>query len=176
MTYTTAASQVYTNLETLNDILIYEELGFITWNARKKTGKLSPPIQPGREYLGKKARCSIRTVSRSTSRLEKLGFLRKSQHRRHDGTWRSNWYRLAAGQADRIRYVLMRPFKGHHRGTRMAHITKNINNLPSTPDQRGRFFPEKSASSCLQGLRERAAAGKDQANAPPPAGTFGRGE
>lgn len=176
MTYATHALPFYTEFRSVNDARIYEQLGYINHHARKRQNRLHPALHPTRAWLARRCGCSITTVSRRTSHLAKAGLLRKIQTKDKHGNWRPTWYWLAAGPADRIRYAIARAFKRFNRVSSMAHITRTNDN-PSTPSiERDGPARETALLSWLKRARAGAAAGKNDGNAPPPAGLFGRGE
>src|SRR5262245_42270740 len=65
---------------------------------------------PSREYLGRKLQCSVRSISRHTNKLRRLGLLRiqPRRYRRRDGTWttRSNLYQVLTFIGAKIRRLL----------------------------------------------------------------------
>jgi len=87
-----------------SDIKTFEQIGFLC-KLRRKRGLL-PFCIPGRAYLSRKTGYSIRTVSRSTTRLVAAGLLQKRQRRPTRGQWQSNLYRPVSARFWRLSAVI----------------------------------------------------------------------
>jgi DNA-binding transcriptional ArsR family regulator len=87
----TFPTDIYQQLDGI-DFRLLDELAFLCKQQRQRTG--AAYCCPGREYLARKVDCDIGTISRHTSKLERLGLLEKIQRRPVRGQWRSCLYRL----------------------------------------------------------------------------------
>lgn len=82
---------IYQQLDGI-DFRLLDELAYLCKQQRQRS--TAAYCCPGREYLAKKVGCDVGTVSRHTSKLEKLGLIEKIQRRPIRGQWRSCLYRL----------------------------------------------------------------------------------
>lgn len=132
--------EIYRQLDGI-DFRLLDELAFLCKQQQKRTG--AAYCCPGREYLAAKTGCDVGTISRHTTKLEKLGLLEKIQRRPVRGQWRSCLYRLRSWVSWRLGQVagmLRKVGKGKsaeqetHRvrlGARIAHPYEN--NVFKTP-------------------------------------------
>lgn len=74
------------------DFRILNEIAFLSKQQKRRTG--SAYCCPGREYLAGKVGCDIWTISRHTSKLERLGILIKKQRRPIRGIYQTCLYKL----------------------------------------------------------------------------------
>lgn len=76
------------------DFRLLDHIAFLA----KCTARTSPSgahyCTPGRAWLAAQLQCSVRTVSRTTARLARLGVLSKQQRRPRNGHWSTNLYRI----------------------------------------------------------------------------------
>lgn len=85
------------------DFRLLDELAFLCKQQRQRTR--AAYCCPGREYLARKVGCDVGTISRHTSKLEKLGLIEKIQRRPIRGQWRSCLYRLRSWVSWRLGQV-----------------------------------------------------------------------
>ena len=102
------------------DYRILDELAFLSKQQQKKSG--AAYAMPGRAYLSQKLGCSVRTISRSISRLKRLGILDSTQRRPVRGRWKTNLYKIRSWIGWRLGQLSGTLRKLSHRGPRMAHI------------------------------------------------------
>jgi DNA-binding transcriptional ArsR family regulator len=93
---------IYRQLDGI-DFRLLDELTFLCRKQRQRTG--AAYCCPGREYLAGKVGCDVGTISRHTSKLERLGLLEKLQRRPVRGQWRSCLYRLRSWVSWRLGQV-----------------------------------------------------------------------
>jgi DNA-binding transcriptional ArsR family regulator len=98
----TFPTDIYQQLDGI-DFRLLDELAFLCQQQRQRTG--AAYCCPGREYLARKVDCDIGTISRHTSKLERLGLLEKIQRRPVRGQWRSCLYRLRSWVSWRLGQV-----------------------------------------------------------------------
>ena len=135
--------EIYQQLDGI-DFRLLDELAFLCKQQRQRTG--AAYCCPGREYLATKVDCDVGTISRHTSKLEKLGLLEKIQRRPIRGQWRSCLYRLRSWVSWRLGQIagMLRkvgksrsPEKIPHRVRPAARIThkyeNNVLQAPSKP-------------------------------------------
>lgn len=117
------------------DFRLLDHLAFLSRLTAKRSPANAHYCTPGRAWLADRLGCSLRTVSRTTARLARLGVLQVQQRRPRNGNWSTNLYRIihrsgwrAAAFAQQIRALA-------HRATRPARLAspvreKNINRRP----------------------------------------------
>lgn len=83
------------------DFQLLDHLLFLSHSNARRNNSPALYSWPGREWLAAKLRCSVRTITRHTTRLAAAGLLRRVQRRPEHGQWRSNLYVIlgAAGRA-----------------------------------------------------------------------------
>jgi DNA-binding transcriptional ArsR family regulator len=134
---------IYQQLDGI-DFRLLDELAFLCRKQRQRTG--AAYCCPGREYLARKVDCDIGTISRHTTKLERLGLIEKIQRRPVRGQWRSCLYRLRSWVSWRLGQIagMLRKVgkarsteKNSHRvrpDARIAHAYENSAPRPhSTP-------------------------------------------
>jgi len=134
-----------------SDLKTFEEIAFLC-KLRRKRGLL-PFCIPGRSYLSRKTGYSIRTVSRSTSRLVAAGLLQKRQRRPARGQWQSNLYRPVSARFWKLSAAIGELFSPEavsspDRGPRLAYKPEQENRKNLQIKKNGaKLLPEKPIST-----------------------------
>lgn len=74
------------------DFRVLDEITYLIRCRLKKDRRAAQYCAPGRAYLAGKIKVSIRTISRSLTKLHRLGIIKRVQRRRKDGVWQTNLY------------------------------------------------------------------------------------
>lgn len=114
------------------DFRLLDELTFLARQQRKRTG--ASYAIPGRKYLAVRLGVCIRTVSRSVSRLKRLGILDAIQRRPVRGIWQTNLYKIRSWLGWRLGQISGALRTTPHRETQKARITSVRTELVTPPD------------------------------------------
>jgi hypothetical protein len=146
---------IYQQLDGI-DFRLLDELAYLCNQQRQRTG--AAYCCPGRDYLAGKVGCDRGTISRHTTKLERLGVLEKIQRRPLRGQWRSCLYRLRSWVGWRLGQVagMLRkigkaraPGPTAHRvrpSARIAHKYENNASKPPSKPLNTPLSPEQIAA------------------------------
>jgi len=104
------------------DMRLLDEIGYLSRIAAQRSPKRAHYAMPGRRWLAERLGCSVRTVTRITTKLARLGILNKRQRRPVRGRWQTCLYACVApagwaavALATRIRSITNRRPKVAHK-------------------------------------------------------------
>jgi DNA-binding MarR family transcriptional regulator len=122
-----------------SDFRILHRLQSLWEHAGRTNPKAAPFIQPSQKWIGAECGCTRETASRSTTRLHRLGLIRKTFRRRHrDGRQLTCLYQLVPAAARHLARLKAAAENTFHRVIRSAHeITLTCNSLTGQT-QKGR--------------------------------------
>ena len=78
------------------DMRLLDEIGYLSRIAAQRSPKRAHYAMPGRRWLAERLGCSVRTVTRITTKLAHLGILNKRQRRPVRGRWQTCLYACVA--------------------------------------------------------------------------------
>lgn len=90
--------RTWMNLRT-RDAQLIEHLAFLSLCQQRTSPRHAAYCTPGRRHLAATLHCSVRTITRHTSRLHRDGVIERVQRRKVEGRWQTNLYRLIARAA-----------------------------------------------------------------------------
>jgi DNA-binding transcriptional ArsR family regulator len=105
------------------DVRLLEQLHWMGIAYQARTKAKAPYAWPSRAWLAARLGISIRTVSRHTSKLQRLELLRVTVRRQERGRWQSNLYQLTG----RIARAIASTWR------RLVHALPRDNNGPLAP-------------------------------------------
>lgn len=115
------------------DFAILDNLAFLSRLRARQSPNGAHYATPGRAWLAQQCGVSIRTITRRTTRLKRIGALDKFQRRPIDGKWQTNLYALVG----RASWLVVRSMQGLHRGSHRRPETAHKPPQEGKADLRG---------------------------------------
>lgn len=126
--------QTWNQLSSL-DIRLLDELAYLSRRQAEHSPTGAHYCHPGRKWLAQRLACSVETITRSTTKLKRLGLLHKFQRRPVAGHWQTCLYRLihwTAWHAAAIRNAITTTASRLSKVAHIASTKKRVDN-PSAP-------------------------------------------
>lgn len=115
------------------DFRLLDLVGFLSKLQAHRSPSGAHYCTPGRRWLAHQLACSVRTISRRTAHLARIGILTKQQRRPRRGQWQTNLYRIV-GRA----------------GWRAAALAHQLRRLSHRLSQPARLATPDGSKNCSQ--------------------------